>query len=62
MGDTMTIADLSCAGYMFFDGEYPEDWMTATPNVDAWRGRIKALPGWQHPYDLMPGHPIPKAS
>ncbi len=62
VGDTMTIADLSCAGYMFFDGEYPEDWMTATPNVDAWRGRIKALPGWQHPYDLMPGHPIPKAS
>jgi glutathione S-transferase len=21
--------------------------------------RIKALPGWAHPYDLMPGHPMP---
>ena len=21
--------------------------------------RIKALPGWKHPYDLMPGYPLP---
>jgi len=20
--------------------------------------RMKALPGWKHPYDLMPGHPL----
>ena len=59
VGDTMTTADLSCCGYMFFDGEYPEDWMSAAPNVDAWRNRIKARPGWKHPYDLMPGHPLP---
>ena len=62
VGSEVTIADLSCCGYMFFDGEYPADWMTAYPNVEAWRGRIKALPGWKHPYDLMPGHPIPEAS
>jgi glutathione S-transferase len=24
-----------------------------------WLDRIKALPGWKHPYDLMPGHPLP---
>ena len=23
--------------------------------------RMKALPGWKHPYDLMPGHPLPGA-
>ena len=28
-------------------------------NIAAWLGRIKALPGWKHPYDLMPGHPLP---
>ena len=53
VGDGPTIADLSCCGYLF----YPEpfgftraDW----PHIDAWLGRIEALPGWKHPYDLMP--------
>ena len=53
VGDAPTIADLSCCGYLF----YPEpfgftraDW----PHIDAWLGRIEALPGWKHPYDLMP--------
>ena len=27
-------------------------------NIGAWLGRIKELPGWAHPYDLMPGHPL----
>ena len=27
--------------------------------VAGWRERMKALPGWGHPYDLMPGHPLP---
>ena len=29
------------------------------PNIGPWLDRIKALPGWKHPYDLMPGHPLP---
>lgn len=52
VGDTPTIADLSCCGYLY----YPEpfgftraDW----PHIDAWLDRISALPGWKHPYDLM---------
>ncbi len=55
-GGTMTIADLSCCGYLF----YPEpfgfdrrDW----PNIDAWMDRIAAQPGWNLPYDMMPGSP-----
>ena len=32
---------------------------TAYPNIERWRQAIAALPGWKHPYDLMPGHPIP---
>ncbi len=53
VGAGPTVADLSCCGYLY----YPEpfgfdraDW----PNIDAWLDRIAALPGWRHPYDLMP--------
>ena len=60
VGDQPTIADLSCCGYLY----YPEpfgferaDW----PHIDAWLGRISALPGWKHPYDLMPGSPADRA-
>ena len=59
-GGAMTIADLSCCGYLY----YPEpfgfdrsDW----PHIDAWLTRIAAQPGWQHPYDLMPGNPSDRA-
>lgn len=58
VGDAMSTADLSCIGYMYYTDEYDLDW-SEVPNVTAWRDRIKALPGWKHPYDLMPGHPIP---
>ena len=29
------------------------DW----PANDRWLDRIAALPGWAHPYDMMPGNP-----
>jgi len=61
VGDAVTIADLSCVGYMFYQDELPVDWDADFPNLVAWRERIRALPGWKHPYDLMPGHPIPNA-
>jgi glutathione S-transferase len=53
-----TIADLSLAGYLFFDDEIGVDW-NDYPHVRDWLARIRALPGWRHPYDLMPGHPLP---
>jgi glutathione S-transferase len=56
-----TTADLSCVGYLYFTDEFGLD-MADYPNIDRWRGEIAALPGWQHPYDLMPGHPIPARS
>jgi glutathione S-transferase len=28
------------------------------PAIGAWKERIKALPGWGHPYELMPGYPF----
>lgn len=60
VGDGITNADLSCCGYLY----YPEpfgftraDW----PHIDAWLTRLSETPGWQHPYDLMPGSPADRA-
>lgn len=58
VGDAMSVADLSLQGYIHYVDEFDFDWATV-PNVTAWRDRIQALPGWKHPYDLMPGHPLP---
>ena len=56
VGDTITNADISACGYLFYTepfGFERADW----PNIDRWLGNISALPGWKHPYDLMPGSP-----
>lgn len=55
-----TLADLSICGYLFFDDELGVDW-NQYPNIRDWLARIRALPGWRHPYELLPGHPIPAA-
>ena len=55
-GEAVTVADLSCCGYLFYPEPFGfdrKDW----PHLDAWLGRISALPGWKLPYDLMPGSP-----
>ncbi|MEM9436145.1 MAG: glutathione S-transferase family protein [Pseudomonadota bacterium] len=60
VGRDVTVADISCCSYLY----YPEpfgftraDW----PNIDRWLSNISALPGWKHPYDLMPGSPADRA-
>lgn len=59
LGERPTIADLSLAGYLFYPAEeFGFDIGKDYPAIAAWRERIKALPGWKHPYDLMPGHPL----
>ena len=53
VGDSMTIADIGCWGRMVFMAEGGlniETW----PNLLAWANRIKALPGFALPYDLIP--------
>jgi glutathione S-transferase len=55
-----TIADLSLCGYMFFEDEFGIDW-AEYPAIGAWLERLKAMPGWAHPYDMMPGHPLPRS-
>jgi glutathione S-transferase len=60
LADRPTIADVSLAGYLYYPAEeFGFDIGKDHPAIGAWRERMKALPGWAHPYDLMPGHPIP---
>ena len=60
VGDGPTIADLSCCGYLYYPEPYGfdrKDW----PHIDRWLDGISALPGWKHPYDMMPGNPADRA-
>ena len=61
VGERLTIADLSLAGYLFFADEIGVDW-ASYPNIRGWLDRIRAEPRWVHPYQLMPGHPLPQAA
>lgn len=60
VGAGPTLADCACAGYLY----YPEPFgfsRAERPNLAAWLDRLAALPGWKHPYDLMPGNPSDRA-
>ncbi len=56
VGDAPTIADFSLSGYMFYPQEESGiDLAAQCPHVAAWRERLKALPAWADPYDILPG-------
>ena len=60
VGDGPTLADLACCGYLY----YPEPFAfrrQERPAISKWLDRIADLPGWAHPYDLMPGSPANRA-
>src|SRR5882757_5660889 len=60
LGARPTIADLSLAAYLYYPvDEFGFDIAAEHRNIGAWLARIKALPGWKHPYELMPGYPLP---
>ncbi len=59
LGDRPTIADISLAGYLYYPAEeFGFDIAKEHPAIGAWLDRIKVLPGWKHPYELMPGYPL----
>ncbi|MFC3169667.1 glutathione S-transferase family protein [Paracoccus fontiphilus] len=58
--DLPTIADFACCGYLFYPEPFGfdrKDWLY----INRWLDAISALPGWKHPYDLMPGNPSDRA-
>lgn len=60
VGTAPSLADTACCGYLY----YPEPFgfeRSNFPAISAWLDRIAALPGWKHPYELMPGNPSDRA-
>jgi len=57
VGNEPSIADFSMCGYLYWPEEFGVSW-SDYPRIGAWLERIKALPGWVYPYELMPGHPL----
>ena len=52
LGSTISIADIACCAYLFWPEQTGLD-DTRWRNVAAWIDRIRALPGWAHPYYLL---------
>ncbi|MHB1218351.1 MAG: glutathione S-transferase family protein [Alphaproteobacteria bacterium] len=53
VGDEPTIADISCCAYVFWLDQAGLD-PAAYPNIQAWLGRIAALPGFKPVAELVP--------
>jgi glutathione S-transferase len=53
VGSSCTIADIGCWGRMVFMAEGGLD-IAGWPHVQAWSERLKAMPGFALPYDLIP--------
>ena len=53
VGESCTIADIGCWGRMVFMAEGGFD-ITRWPNLLLWSERLKAMPGFALPYDLIP--------
>ncbi|MGO4716260.1 hypothetical protein [Bradyrhizobium sp. 2TAF24] len=45
---------------LFPPEEASYDFATRHPAIHACLGRVRALPGWQAPYDLLPGQRLPR--
>lgn len=59
LGNRPTIADVSMCAYLYYPPEeFGFDIRKDHPAIAAFLDRMKALPGWKHPYQLMPGYPL----
>ncbi len=56
VGAEPTIADFSLSGYQFYPVEESGiDVAQRYPHIGAWVARLRQIPGWASPYELMPG-------
>jgi glutathione S-transferase len=56
VGAAPTIADFSMSGYLFYPlEESGYDYRAHFPSIGAWIERMKTVPGWAPPYDVLPG-------
>ena len=60
IGARASIADISMMAYLHYPSdETGYDFAVSHPCVNAWLGRMAALPGWKSAYDLLPGKRLP---
>jgi glutathione S-transferase len=56
IGARPSVADISMMAYLHYPAEeHGYDFAASHPAINAWLGRIAALPGWKSAYDLLPG-------
>lgn len=60
VGDTITHADMTCCGYLYYPEPFGFD-KSEWPNINRWLNNISLTAGWKAPYDLMPGSPADRA-
>jgi glutathione S-transferase len=59
VGGAPTIADFSLSGYLFYPPEESDyEVETRFPHIKSWLSRVEAMPGWAHPYEILPGERI----
>ena len=59
VGSQPTIADMSLCGYLFYPAEESGyDIGKSYPAMARWLERLKALPGWKPPYEMLPGERV----
>ena len=59
VGTAPTIADFSLCGYLFYPVEESGyEVQSCFPHIAAWLERVKKIPGWALPYDILPGERI----
>lgn len=59
VGDAPTIADMSLCGYLYFPVEESGiDLQASYPAMARWTERLRMLPGWKPPYELLPGERV----
>lgn len=52
LGSGISIADIACCAYLFWPEQTGLDY-AEWKHVSAWLDRIRAVPGWGHPYTLL---------
>ena len=59
VGTDPTIADVSLCGYLFYpQAESGYDVAGKFRHIAAWLERVRAIPGWADPYEILPGEVI----
>jgi glutathione S-transferase len=59
VGNAFSIADISLSGYLFFPADESGYVLEERfPNIAAWRDRLRTMPGWGDPYEVLPGERV----